>query len=79
MKKKRNYDILLEISTSVGTLTERIDNIKTDTQELKVEVKKINGIKTEVATNKERSKTNRRLFWWLLTGVITTLVSISWV
>ena len=70
MSRKSNGKLLQDILTQMATLTERIDNVKEDTQELKIEVKKINGLSTEVKVNRERIRINRTLFWAIFVGIL---------
>ena len=70
MARKSNGQLLQDILTQMAVLTERVGNIREDTQELKIEVKKINGLSTEVKVHSEKIRVNRTLFWAVFTGIL---------
>ena len=70
MARKSNGQLLQDILTNMAVLSERVGNIKEDTQELKIEVKKINGLSTEVKVHSEKIRVNRTLFWAVFSGIL---------
>jgi len=68
--RKSNGQLLQDILTQMAVLTERVGNIREDTQELKIEVKKINGLSTEVKVHSEKIRVNRTLFWAVFSGIL---------
>lgn len=70
MSRKSNGRLLQDILTQVAVLSERVGNIREDTQELKIEVKKINGLSAEVKVHGEKIRVNRTLFWAVFTGIL---------
>ena len=70
MARKSNGQLLQDILTNMAVISERVGNIKEDTQELKIEVKKINGLSSEVKVHSEKIRVNRTLFWAVFTGIL---------